>query len=334
MKDSKKLKLLYLRDLLLRKSNEENKLSVQDIIKHMESLGIAVERKTVYDDMGCLEEYGMDIITAKGKENRYYIGVRDFELAELKLLVDAVATSRFIPEKKSKELIAKIGKLTNEIDEKKLKRQIIVASRPKTTNTSIYYNIDKLHEAIENKRQVTFKYFDIDTNWKKKYHKKERTVDPYALTWGNETYYLIGYHHEDHKIKNFRIDKMEAVEILEQKATKKEKDFDIVTYSKSVFSMFGAEDTTTVELEFAEGLVGVVRDKFGNDVRIEKQVETLTPDGEPTFRTRVDVALSPTFYGWMLYFGSRAKILGPKEAVEGYIGKMEESLENMRRREE
>lgn len=329
MAGNKKLKILYLRDFLLNKSNEESKLSIQDIIEYLATYGIDVERKTVYSDLTCLEEYGMDILVEKGKFNRYYIGVRDFELAELKLLVDAVATSRFIPERKSKELIRKISTLASEGESKKLNRQIIVANRPKSTNINIYYNIDRLHEAIANKRQVTFKYFDVGIDLKKKYHKKERTVDPYVLTWGNETYYLIGYHHEDKKVKHFRIDKIESVELLNSKSAPKVKDFDIVNYSKSVFAMFGSVDTTMVELEFAESLIGAVRDKFGSDVKVEKQSGILAPNGESTFRVRVEIALSPTFYGWLLYFGNKARIISPQEARQGYIRLMEESLENM-----
>lgn len=188
-----KLKLLYLMKILLEQTDEEHSLTVPQMIAEPSKVGISVERKSIYDDLEYLQLFGIDICSNKTKTTNYYVASRDFALPELKLLVDSVQASKFITRKKSMELISKIEKLTSHENTKKLQRQVFVTNRVKTPNEKIYYNVDKIHEAIADNKQITFKYFDLDVNKKKVYRKEGNlyTESPVSLTWNDENYYLI-----------------------------------------------------------------------------------------------------------------------------------------------
>lgn len=317
-----KLKLFYLMKILLEKTDEEHTITVPEMIAELGKLGISAERKSVYDDLEYLKLFGLDVCSRKTRTHDYFIGSREFELPELKLLVDSVQSSKFITHKKSMELISKIEKLTSEANAKKLHRQVFVTNRVKTVNETIYYNVDKIHDAIAANKQITFKYYDLDVNRKKVYRKNgdRYTESPVALTWDDENYYLITYKEKYDDYAHYRVDKMESIEITEEDRVLSEEPFDLSAYSKTTFAMFGGEETE-VSIKFENDLVGVVFDRFGTDVRIVKA-------DEDHFICTVKVAVSPHFLSWIVSFGRRAKIMAPDYVVDEMYALIRESLEN------
>lgn len=303
-----KLKLLYLMDILLEKTDENNYLTVNDIITELSRYGISAERKSIYSDIELLKLYGLDIICHKGRANKYFIGSRDFELAELKLLVDSVQSSKFITHKKSKELIKKLEKLTSKSQAKDLDRNVIVANRIKTNNERIFYNVDTLHKAIQENKKVSFNYFDYNLDKEIEFRRNKSTyiISPYALTWSDDNYYLIGYHDRYDDISNFRVDRMMNIELLKEDRYLIEdyKEFNVADYSRKIFNMFIGE-LEVVELEFDNSLINVVIDRFGKDMFINKK--------ENSFSIKVEVEISDTFLGWLFIFGDEAKILSPQK---------------------
>ena len=317
-----KLKLFYLMKILLEKTDEEHTITVPEMIAELGKLGISAERQSVYDDLEYLKLFGLDVCSRKTRTHDYFIGSREFELPELKLLVDSVQSSKFITHKKSMELISKIEKLTSEANAKKLHRQVFVTNRVKTVNETIYYNVDKIHDAIAANKQITFKYYDLDVNRKKVYRKNgdRYTESPVALTWDDENYYLITYKEKYDDYAHYRVDKMESIEITEEDRVLSEEPFDLSAYSKTTFAMFGGEETE-VSIKFENDLVGVVFDRFGTDVRIVKA-------DEDHFICTVKVAVSPHFLSWIVSFGRRAKIMSPDYVVDEMYALIRESLEN------
>ena len=305
-----KLKMMYLAKILMEKTDEEHTITVPEMISELAKLGISAERKSIYDDLEYLELFGLDICSNKTRTTNYYIASRDFELPELKLLVDSVQASKFITRKKSMELISKIEKLTSHENAKKLQRQVFITNRVKTVNEQIYYNVDKIHDAIAANKQITFKYFDIDVNKKKVYRKSGDLYkeSPVSLTWDDENYYLITYKEKYDNYVHYRVDKMEMIELTEEDRVLSDKPFDLSAYSKTMFQMFGGEETD-VSIKFENELVGVVFDRFGADVPIVKSDEN-------HFICHVKVAVSPHFLSWIISFGNRAEILSPDGVVE------------------
>ena len=305
-----KLKLMYLAKILMEKTDEEHTLTVPEMIAELSKLGISAERKSIYDDLEYLQLFGLDICSYKTKTTNYYIASRDFELPELKLLVDSVQASKFITSKKSLELISKIEKLTSNENAKKLQRQVFITNRVKTLNEQIYYNVDKIHEAIAANKQITFKYFNLDVNKKKVYRKDGGlyTESPVALTWDDENYYLITYKEKYDSYTHYRVDKMESIELTDDDRVLCDKPFDLSTYSKTMFQMFNGEEAD-VSIEFSNDLVGVVFDRFGTDIMIARK-------DEDHFIIHAKVAVSPQFLTWVMSFGKKAKILSPEHVIE------------------
>lgn len=305
-----KLKLLYLMKILMEKTDEEHTITVPEMIDELGKLGISAERKSIYDDLEYLKLFGLDVCSRRTKTHDYFIGSRDFELPELKLLVDSVQSSKFITHKKSMELISKIEKLTSDFNAKKLHRQVFVTNRVKTVNETIYYNVDKIHDAIAANKQITFLYYDVDVNRKKVYRKNgDRYIEsPVSLTWDDENYYLITYKEKYDDYAHYRVDKMENIEIAEEDRILGDKPFDLSAYSKTTFAMFGGEETE-VSIKFENELVGVIFDRFGRDARIVKA-------DEGHFICTVKVAVSPHFLSWIISFGDRAKILSPEHVID------------------
>lgn len=305
-----KLKMMYLAKILMEKTDEEHTITVPEMISELAKLGISAERKSIYDDLEYLQLFGLDICSNKTRTTNYYIASRDFELPELKLLVDSVQASKFITRKKSMELISKIEKLTSHENAKKLQRQVFITNRVKTLNEQIYYNVDKIHDAIAANKQITFKYFDVDVNKKKVYRKNGDlyTESPVSLTWDDENYYLITYKEKYDNYTHYRVDKMELIELTEDDRILAEKPFDLSAYSKTMFQMFNGEETD-VSIKFENELVGVIYDRFGADVPIVKS-------DEKHFICHVKVAVSPHFLSWIISFGNRAEILSPDTVVE------------------
>jgi len=315
-KSNQKLKLLYLLKILMEKTDTEHTLTVPEMINELQKYNITAERKSIYDDIEALKTFGVDILCRKSRTYDYYIASRTFQLAELKLLADAVASSKFITEKKSRQLIKKIGSLTSSHEAKQLARQIIVAGRVKTMNEKIYYNVDIINQAINSKKQISFKYFEFTIDKKKRYRNEGNnyTASPYALTWDNENYYMISYYEKYKGITHFRVDKMEDIEIIDFDCHKE--DIDIVEYTKKIFSMYSGEEET-VRIQFDNSLLGVVIDRFGKDTVTYKADEN-------SFIAILKVEVSPPFLGWIFKFGNKVKIVSPENVTELFIKHLDE----------
>ncbi len=316
-----KEKLLYIMKYFMEKTDDDYGVTVADIIDYLEEFEIAAERKSIYNDIECLRDFGFDIVKSKvGKITLFSLVSRDFTTEELKLLIDAVQSSRFITLKKSRELIHKIERLTSENQAKELHRQVIVANRVKTSNEEIYRNIDSINRAINKKRKIGFYY----TNWAvsrtgakkvvrvRRHEGKRYILTPKALTWDDENYYLIAYDKESELLKHFRVDKMEDISVEESRAdsSKAVDKFDLAAYTKQIFGMYGGE-TVNVKLRFDDSLIGVVVDRFSDKVFIQ-------PHTDGTFTVGTDVMLSPQFYGWVFSFGDKVRVVSPKAAKDGF----------------
>lgn len=312
---NQKLKLLYLMQLLLQRSDEAHPLTVQQMIDELARRGIGAERKSIYDDLEALRVFGLDIVQARGKTTGYYVGARDFELPELKLLVDSVQSSKFITHKKTLSLIKKIESLASAYDAQLLQRQVYVRNRVKSMNESVYYNVDEISNAISQDKAIRFRYFDYTVTKERRFRRDgaRYEISPFSLMWDDENYYMIGYDAEACMLKHYRVDKMTDISAAEQSRSGKEAfgEIDMPQYSKKVFGMFTGE-TVTVRLRFAEHLAGAVIDRFGRDVMI-------TAAGDGRFSVSVDVAVSPQFYAWLFAFGTEAEILSP-ESVRDEFG--------------
>ena len=311
--DNQKLKLLYLAKILMRETDDQHYLTLPQIIKRLQAYGVNAERKTLYTDFDELRRYGYDIIGENAQRNYYYhIGSRDFELPELKLLVDSVQSAKFMTDKKYKSLIRKLEAMASKYEAQKLQRQVVISGRVKTMNESIYFNVDKLHEAIGCDSQIRFKYY----RWNVKKEMELRkggawyVVSPWGLMWDDENYYLVGYDGEEKKIKHYRVDKMLQISVLDKKREGKEKfkEFNMPRYTKSLFGVFGGEEMQ-ITLEAENDFVGVLIDRFGKDIIIR-------PVDEKHFRTIVNVAVSNQFLGWIMALGDGVKIVAPETAVE------------------
>ena len=307
---NQKLKLLYLMQMLLERSDENHPLTVQDMIDELSQHDISAERKSIYADLEALQLFGLDIVRSKGKSTGYYIASRDFELPELKLLVDSVQSSKFITHKKTLSLIKKIEGLASVYDAQLLQRQVYVRNRVKSMNESVYYNVDEISGAISRDRAIRFNYFEFDVNKQRRYRHdgKVYEISPFALMWDDENYYMLGYDPEAEKLKHYRVDKMTNIESAETERSGKElfAGMDMSSYSKQVFGMFTGSEQT-VKLRFENRLAGAVIDRFGKEVM-------LIPDGNEHFTVSADIAVSPQFYAWVFGFGTAVEILSPDSA--------------------
>ena len=310
--NNQKLKLLYLIKIFTEDTDDQHALTLPQIVEKLDAYGVSAERKTLYQDFELLRDFGFDIIGQQARRNFYYhMGNRRFELPELKLLVDSVQSAKFITDKKSNALIKKLEGMVSKYEARKLQRQVIISGRIKAMNESIYYNVDKLHEAIGTDRQIRFKYF----RWNIKKEMELRKdgawyqVSPWALMWDDENYYLVGYDAEDGKIKHYRVDKMWRISVADRKREGKEqfKAFNMPRYTKSLFGMFGGEEVK-VTLEAENGMVGILLDRFGKDIPVK-------PVDADHFRTSVVVAVSSQFLGWIMALGDGVKIIGPDKVV-------------------
>lgn len=317
--ENQKLKLLYLLDFLQEQSDEEHPVSTQEIIAHLEKHGIRAERKSIYDDILCLQEYGADIEQRRGRNGGYFLASRDFELPEIKLLVDAVQSSRFLTQKKSLELIGKLEKLAGRHDAGSLQRNVVVSGRVKNMDECIYYNVDAIHDAIASNSQIQFRYFEWGTDKQRHFREKEYEASPYALVWNDENYYLVA-HSPRHGMTHYRVDKMVGIvqtgvpRYVDDEVRK----LDVSEYGKNVFSMYGGE-RISVKMRFQNSLAGVVIDRFGRD-------SMLIPDGAEHFTFTTLVSVSPTFLGWLGQFGGKARILYPQSVVEQHKTLLKEML--------
>ena len=311
--DNQKQKMLYLVKIFLEETDDNHYITMPEIIQKLEAYGVNADRKTVYRDIDELRRFGLDILTSQdGRNYYYYIGSRDFELPELKLLVDAVQSSKFISEHKSRELIGKIEALASKHDASQLHRQVWIAGRVKTMNESIYYNVDKIHLAINSDKQIRFKYYDWDLNkeMQPRYDGMWYQLSPWVLMWDDEMYYLVVYDAKHDKVTHYRVDKMKQIEVLDEPREGKAafEGFNLANYTKSLFGMYSGEETK-VTLEAENYMVGVLIDRFGKDIII-------IPVDEDHFQTVVTVAVSTHFLGWIISLGGAVRIVGPDAVAE------------------
>ena len=290
-------------------------MNATELCEKMESrYEYSYNRKTIYADIERLQAFGMQIGQIKGKSFGYYVEKRDFDLPELKLLVDAVQSSKFITKEKSEDLIKKLARQTSKENAKQLQRQVFIYNRIKADNDAIYANVDAIHEAIQKNRQIGFKYCEwtVDKELVRKKGGADYIVSPWALSWDDENYYLVGYDAVSEKIKHYRVDKMQEIRVTESGRLGKEnfKDFDLAAYARKTFGMYGGEDRK-ITLEGENSLVGVVIDRFGTDVMLH-------PHGEGHFHAGVTVTVSPQFFGWLAGIGKGIRISWPEDVREKY----------------
>ena len=311
--DNQKLKMLYLAKIFHEETDDGHALTMPQIISKLEAYGVNADRKTIYRDIDELRKFGLDIITTKEARNWYYhLGSRDFELPELKLLVDSVQSSKFITDKKSNQLIKKLESLVSKYEGSRLHRQVIIAGRVKTMNESIYYNVDKLHEAIGADKQIRFKYFDwnLKKEMEPRYDGRWYQLSPWALMWDDEKYYLVAYDSSHDTVIHYRVDKMTDIRIIDEKREGRDafSEFNIAHYTNTLFGMF-AGDETKVTIEAENRMVSVLIDRFGKDIII------VPVDGEH-FRTTVSVAVSKQFFGWIMAIDGDVRIVAPDKVVK------------------
>ena len=308
-----KLKILYVMEYLFKYSDEEHIVTVAQLIKELERHGIQAERKSIYADIEALREYGLDIVQGgAGRTAGYYVASRDFELPELKLLVDSVQSSKFITYKKSLGLIQKIEQLASVYEAQQLRRQVHVTHRVKTDNESIYYNVDEIHRGIAANKKIRFHYFEYTPEKKRRFRKDGEwyVVSPFALPWDDENYYMVSFDSQADLIKHFRVDKMADISVTEEARDGESiyQELDMGMYARKTFGMFTGRETR-VRLRFENALAGAVMDRLGQNVM-------MVPDGQAHFTLQAEVVISPQFFAWSCGFGGRAKILGPESVVE------------------
>ena len=321
---NQKLKLLYLAKIFLENTDSTHALTLKELSDALAKYEVRAERKSLYDDIELLRVFGLDVCVHRDRQVRYYVGKHTFELAELKLLVDAVQSSKFVTEKKSSSLIKKIESLASRYEAAQLHRQVTVSNRLKAANEEIFCNVDMIHRAISENRKICFRYFEW-TPEKKRALRRDGAfycISPWALTWDDENYYMVGYDSDTQSLKHYRVDKMLELymEKLPREGEKAFEALDMTQYSKQVFGMYGGE-LTLVRLSCDRSLAGVVIDRFGTDIVIANHGER--------FEFTVKVMISPTFYSWVLGFGNKIKVVSPpsvrdevaaiaKEVVQAY----------------
>ena len=318
--EKQKEKLFRILEVLMRETDDENGLTINEIISRLEEYGISAERKSLYDDFKVLEDLGYPVLKLSTKPPRYTLEERVFELAEIKMLVDAVQVSKFITAKKSRQLIEKLGMFAGARRARELSRQVYVEDRVKTINQASIYTIDTIHAAINEGKRLSFLCFDYNRKKIKKYYKNgERyEVSPLALLWSEENYYLVAYEEKSEKIKNFRVDKFEDARIIDEPKSDNNltRGFNPADYSNKIFGMFGGTEEL-VTMEFRWDLAGVIIDRFG--------MEPTFYETDFGFKLSARVMVSPTFFAWILAFGPNARILGPSHVREQLIKRLDDT---------
>ncbi len=309
---NQKLKLPYLMKIMLEKTDERHGLTMQQIIDELSLYDITAERKSIYADFEDMTSFGIEVLCDRqGRDHLYHVAGREFELPELKLLIDAVQSSKFITEKKSRQLINKVKMLASENEADELQRQVYVQGRIKTMNESIYYNVDDIHNAINTDRKIRFKYYkwNITKRLVARHGGDYFYVSPWALTWDDENYYMIAFDDLSREMRHYRVDKMGQIDIIDEKREGQSlfKNFDMASYSKMNFGMYMGE-IKKVTIEFPDEMCGVFIDRFGKEISFRKS-------GTGRSRLSVDVAVSNQFFGWIMSLGPDVKITGPDDVV-------------------
>ncbi len=324
---NQKFKLYRLAQIMLERTDEEHYISMPEIMAALSEYDVTADRKSIYNDLRDLSVFGIEVEGEPiGNRYHYHVTNRSFELPELKLLVDAIQSSKFITEKKSYALIKKLKTLASKYDAQKLQRQVYVSGRIKTMNESIYYTVDAIHNAISENKKIKFQYFQW--NAKKEMELRHNGawyhISPWGLSWDDENYYLVGYDTDAGMIKHYRVDKMLRIKISDESREGKEhfKKLDMADYAKKSFGMFGGKEKT-VKLSVHNKLAGVIIDRFGKDVM-------MIPADEEHFNVNVDVRVSRQFLGWVFSLGSDIQIVGPDDVVEQMRKEIARSVEQYR----
>lgn len=304
------IRIIELLRFLYRQTDEAYAVTVAEMMEYLKSKGIPSVRQTVYSDLEALDTAGIDIVQVKSTQNRYFIGSRIFEYPELKMLVDAVASSKVISAKKSQALIQKLGQLTSIQQAEQLQRLASLSSRVKPHNEKVYYIIDCIQTSILEQHQICFQYYEYTPEKKKilKHNGYRYTLDPYALEWKNDHYYLIGYSHKHKGIAHFRVDRLATVEPLDSKF-QPIPDFDVAAYTNKMVDMFAAECPEQVELLCSNELMRVIIDHYGEAIDI-------CPYDDTHFTVTIEVNPSGTFYGWVFKFMGKIRILSPQSCLD------------------
>ncbi len=314
-RESNKQKLLYVAKILYEETDEDHPMTGDQIVERLKEWDIVCERKSVYNDLTTLSVFGMDII--RGRRGAY-LATRGFELPELKLLVDAVQSSKFITEKKSNELIARLGMLTSRYEAKKLTSQVSVHNRVKSMNESIYYNIHAIYEGIRENKQIAFLYYTWNTQKELVLRKNGETyiVSPWFFQWDSDKYYLVGYDESTGQMRHYRVDKMREIHVCkEERLGRSEYDtIDVASYGSQTFGMFAGKKTT-VKLLADASLAGVMIDHFGKNVWMHEEQSSLS--------VVIDTVISERFFGWLFGFGNKVKIVEPSWVQEEYVQMIE-----------
>ncbi len=315
--EGSKQRILALREILLRETDADHRLTALELAQRLNQIGISADRKSIYRDISALAAQGMDIIRSR---HGYYLGSRTFQLAELKLLADAVQCSRCITEKKSYELIGKLGTLTSCHNAGQLRRQVHLVGRRKAENESIYYNVDALYQAIQQNSEITFRYLDYQVDGSRKEREKCYRASPYALCWDSENYYLVA-HTENRGKTHYRVDRMAKIQLTGTPRLCPEayENLDMATYSRQVFGMFSGK-ARAVRLLFPMELINSAVDKFGSNA-------IMVPQSDGCFTLTAEVAVSPTFYAWVFSFSGRVRILEPEPVRQEYLNMCRRVLE-------
>ena len=315
-------RVLFLLELLRRETDEEHPLSTQEILEGVTAAGYSANRKTIRDDMELLAGMGADIIPVKtGRSHSFFIGAREFEPAEVKLLIDAVSSARFISTKRSGELIRRLSGLVSRHQAEGLERRVHTSGRAKSDNPAVYYTVDQIFRAMDGDRKVSFQYTEFDADRKKvlRNNGERYTNSPYALEWNEDYYYLIGYSEKRGKVLTFRVDRITRLRILKARRVPEPEGFSVEDFTKKVFEMYDGEETE-VTLLCENAVMKYLIDRFGTDIDTERV-------SEDRFRARVRVSASRTFYGWVFGFAGQIRIMGPEKARAEYEGMARLALE-------
>lgn len=318
---STKSKLLIIAQLLIRRSDEEHVVTMQDIINELNQYGIVAERKSIYRDFDTLKDFGLDIQLQKRPNSGWFIGSRDFQLPELKLLVDAVQSSRFLTKRKSDDLIRKLEGLASVHQARQLQRQVYVDRRIKTMNESIFYNLDSLQTAVSECKKITFKYFEYSPRKEKMYRRNgfPYHLSPYGLIYDSENYYVVGLDEDRRDVRHYRVDKMSDILVTDEQAPRNLA-WDPEGYTNRHFGMFAGQECA-LQLRCKNHFAGVLLDRFGRNIIMVPE-----RNGE-YFTVTLDVVVSPAFWGWLFGLEDGVQILGPQWAIDAYAGQMQHMLE-------
>ena len=311
---------------LYENTDEEHPVSTTELVRIFVAEDAHAKRKTVKDDIDVLVGEGFDVVTVRGRNNSFFLGTRKFELPEVKLLIDAVSSSRFISAEKSETLINKLTDMVSRHQAEKVCRHLYTAEHVKADNKQIYYIVDAVTDAINEGKKIRFQYFDYDGKKEKclRHDGAEYSVSPYALVWDDSHYYMCGYSDAKQMIVNYRVDRMCNTEIKDEKAVALPEGFSMDDYVRKQFHMF-AGDETEVILECRDDMMKYIIDQFGEEVETRKV-------SEDTFQAKVHVADSPTFYGWVFPFEGKIQIVEPEEIREKYHEMVKSAVRTFRKK--